>query len=96
MAAPGNMFDDLAVIQAINARRPRGRLMKKLWLRLALMISSSVLLLCVSACSTAPAIPGVVVDAPQVKPPPPELVQRTSARPVGYFRKLVLDALLMP
>jgi hypothetical protein len=64
--------------------------------RATAMISSSVLLLCVSACSTAPAIPGVVVDAPQVKPPPPELVQRTSARPVGYFRKLVLDALLMP
>jgi len=61
------------------------------------MISSSVLLLCVSACSTAPAMPGVVVEAPQVKqPPPPELVQMTAARPVGYFRRLVLDALLRP
>ena len=71
--------------------------MEKLWRRLALTTSSSALLLCVSACSTAPVVPGVVVDAPQVKqPPPPELVQKTPARPVGYFRKLVLDALQTP
>jgi len=71
--------------------------MEKLWLKLALTTSSSVLLLYVSGCSTAPVMPGVVVEAPQVvQPPPPKLVQETPARPVGYFRKLLLDALQTP
>ena len=71
--------------------------MTKLWLRSALMTSASVLLLCASGCTTAPVNPGQVVEAPQVKrPPPPKLVQETPARPVGYFRKLVLDALQTP
>ena len=71
--------------------------MKKLLLKLALTTSCSALLLCVSGCSTAPVMPGAVVEAPQIKPPPPpDLVQETPARPVGYFRKLVLDALQTP
>lgn len=71
--------------------------MEKLSRKSLLMIASSAVLLCASGCSTAPVMPGVVVDAPQVKqPPPPELVQKTPARPVGYFRKLVLDALQTP
>lgn len=62
-----------------------------------LTIAASVPLLWLSGCSTAPAMPGAVVEAPQVQlPPVPTLVQQTPARPVGYFRKLVLDALQTP
>lgn len=71
--------------------------MKKLSHRSLLTISVSAVLLSLSGCVTAPEMPGAVVEAPQVKaPPPPTLVQQTPARPVGYFRKKVLDALQMP
>lgn len=71
--------------------------MRKLSPRSLMTISASAALLWLSGCATAPAMPGAVVEAPQVVlPPPPDLVQKTPARPVGYFRKLVLDALQTP
>ena len=71
--------------------------MEKLWFKFLLTTSCSVLLLCVSGCKTVPVMPGAVVDAPQVEEPAQaKLVQETPARPVGYYRKLVLDALRMP
>lgn len=71
--------------------------MEKLWFKLLLTTSCSVLVLCLSGCGAAPEMPGQVVEAPQVKEPePPKLVEQTPARPVGYYRKLVLDALQTP
>ncbi len=71
--------------------------MKKLSHKSLLTIAVSAALLSLSGCSTAPAMSGAVVEAPQVQlPPVPTLVQQTPARPVGYFRKLVLDALQTP
>lgn len=71
--------------------------MRKLSHKSLLAIGASALLLLSSGCATAPAMPGAVVEAPQVvQPPLPKLVQETPARPVGYFRKLVLDALQTP
>ena len=71
--------------------------MRKLSHKSLLTIAVSAALLSLSGCATAPAMPGAVVETPQVVvPPPPKLVQQTPARPVGYFRKLVLDALQTP
>lgn len=71
--------------------------MRKLSQKSLLTIAASAALLSLSACATAPAMPGAVVEAPQVvPPPPPKLVRETPPRPVGYFRRLVLDALQTP
>ena len=71
--------------------------MEKLWFKLLLTKSCSMLAPCLSGCGAAPVVPGQVVEPLQVKEPePPKLVEQTPARPMGYYRKLVLDALRTP
>ena len=63
-------------------------------------LKSSALLASLSAalygCVSSPE-PGTVVEAPQVKEPPiPQVVLETPARPTGYYRQKILDALTQP
>lgn len=64
-------------------------------LKLIALLASLSLALC--ACGSSPVQPGVVVEAPQVtQPPAPKIVQETPARPTGYYRQKILDALAQP
>ena len=48
-------------------------------------------------CAISPIQPGEVVVVPEVeKPRPPVIVMKTTPKPVGYYQKLILDALEMP
>lgn len=61
-------------------------------LRLIALLASCVIAL--YGCASSP---GVVVEAPQVtQPPVPKIVQETPARPTGYYRQKILDALAQP
>ena len=63
-------------------------------LKLIALLASCVIAL--YGCASSPR-PGVVVEAPQVTPPPvPKIVQETPARPTGYYRQKILDALESP
>ena len=63
-------------------------------LRLSALLASCVIAL--YGCVSSPR-PGIVVEAPQVtQPPVPKIVQETPARPTGYYRQKILDALAQP
>ena len=63
-------------------------------LKLSALLAS--LSLALYGCASSPR-PGVVVEAPQVTQPPiPKIVQETPARPTGYYRQKILDALAQP
>lgn len=57
------------------------------------MLLLGLLLISLFGCASSPS-PGAVVEAPQVKrPPPPSAVTLLPAKPLGYFRQQTLDAL---